>query len=877
MKKNKRTETGKKRMAWILVVCMLTALFAAVSVSAAETVVLTGIESGMVIEKNQPIKLYARAADTASQVVFLVNSDEIGAGTKEPDGLYSLTWTPTKAGTFKVSAKADGITSDAISVTVKSTITLTAWDFQNYYDNNTVTGSSTLTLRNFDSGYGTFAYRANAAGNSGSIKRTNKDGTSGASNPRWIQTNINADQGANPYIDIAFPEENLAELGTGVIITEMKVRFGGDWINGRTMMNLRMADTAMEPMAMLSGGSIWMGDTNLETTKTGLSFESDTEAWYTITVIYDTSAKTKALYLDGAYAGKVDLVGDGSSQIAGFRITMMVEGLDEELHSGTLQIDDFSVRQFINEPASIALANIGSNMKIEQGAPFTLVAELENVSEKAESVGFYANDSLLGYGTETEENTYELEWTPIEAGVFVLKADALTGGETVTTDTTEVQVKVALEKNQYGFESWSSSLTTSGNIETVDGYVYRGNLNNNGGSISALRFDGDYGMVADVKLAAASGKPYLHIDIPEDDRFSAGTGTVSVEYDVYFTGNADKASLTNLARNEKGETDYGLVFQDRKVYYRTGTEKKDTGAGYQKGKWYRVKIVYDFENGKKDLYFDGKLVAAQLTLSNNAVYDALRFEVSALGSDGSLYAGDIYLDNFVIKHLTNPLEISSIVFKNPNGEVISSESPKKDELNTIDVLFSDVIDAETIDTDSVKLYRGSYITYPVSITVAASSGNRLEIAPTQALEASAVYTLVINQNVTSAEGVPLKKEYRQSFITGISGGEGIEAAGFWNGTSKIENIAEVKAGAVITYKAKVQSMRSEAVNVILVRYSEDTVKEFVIEPIALEVGTPKEIAVAMSMEETPNSGDVICGYVWHGGSWGSLGDEIILQ
>ena len=175
------------------------------------------------------------------------------------------------------------------------------------------------------------------------------------------------------------------------------------------------------------------------------------------------------------------------------------------------------------------------------------------------------------------------------------------------------------------------------------------------------------------------------------------------------------------------------------------------------------------------------------------------------------------------------------------------------------------------------MYRGSYITYPCEIAVAVSADDKVTITPKKSLEASAGYTLVIGQSVTSAEGVPLKKEYRKSFITGISGGEGIEAAGFWNGTSKIEHIAEIKAGATITFQAKVQSMRSETVNVILVRYSEDAVKEFVIEPVVLEAGTPKKIAVDISMKETPNSGDVICGYIWHGDTLGSLGDEIVLQ
>ena len=862
---------NKKGAVWILSLCMLISLV--FPVSAAETVTLLGVENGMTLEKNQPLKLYAEAANPSGAVEFYADSDLLGKGEAENGGLYSLTWTPSKAGSYKLSVKAGNVLSEPVLVYVKNTLTMTEWDFQNYYENNTITGSKTLTLRKFDIGYGNFVYRANNSGNSGSIKRTNKAGTSGAAGPRWLQANINPDSGANPYVDVLFPDEDLSVYGNGMIEIGMKLKFGGDWVNGKTVFSLRDKNDAAEQMAVLSSGKAKIDN---DGTKTEVSYLADTEEWYTINMVYDPYNKSKALYFDGIYAGRTSLEAtDELTAPAGFRIDMITEGDDGVVYGGTFMIDDFYVRQFIDEPPSISLGKLESGIKIEQDSAFVLTAEMENVSEKAERVEFYADNTILGSGTETTENNYELAWTPAEAGIYTVKAVAVVGGKEISSEEKELCVKPAIIRNKYDFESWTSSVTTSGTIDTVDGYVYRGNMNNNGGSISSLRTGGEYGTAADMHIMAATGNPYLHIDIPAANRYPAKEGTVSVEYDVYFTGNADKISLTGLARTEKGGYDYGIVFQDGKVCYKAASGNVPTGRTYRNNQWYHVKTVYDFESGKKDIYFDGKLIAPRLALSNNAAYDAFRLEAGARGSDGEMYSGNIYFDNFTIKIITDPLELEGLVFKAADGEVIEAASPAADMLKTVELCFTKEAAADTVTRDSVKLYRGSDIMY-LSDSELSVSGKTIGLTFKEPIDRSAVYTVIIEQTVTSADGAPLKKRYRQSFMT-ASGGSGIENAGFYCAANKLEDLSGLTDGSVITYKAEAVSDTDDTVYVVITRYNNGSVKGFAVNEAELTAGVKQEISVTMPIEEEFDNGDILSGYVWRKSTLGSMGDAFSLQ
>ncbi len=79
---------------------------------------------------------------------------------------------------------------------------------------------------------------------------------------------------------------------------------------------------------------------------------------------------------------------------------------------------------------------------------------------------------------------------------------------------------------------------------------------------------------------------------------------------------------------------------------------------------------------------------------------------------------------------------------------------------TIELTFSEELDAETVTGDTVRLLRGDT---RVDVSVAYAAGNVIKIEPKQLLTLLGEYEVVVSRDVTDLAGIGLVEDYRASF------------------------------------------------------------------------------------------------------------------
>jgi uncharacterized repeat protein (TIGR01451 family) len=175
-------------------------------------------------------------------------------------------------------------------------------------------------------------------------------------------------------------------------------------------------------------------------------------------------------------------------------------------NGGRTNVSD-SVNIFVDGTGNISITSPSAGSVFDPSASITVTANATNSSGQISKVEFFANSTLIGEGSATGNNQYNVSWSSIPVGAYTLSA-ILTDSSGVVTNSASVNVAVSnrpsvtilspVNGTSYSLMSRVSLMATAqdsdGFVSKVDFYA-NGSLIASGSSIGQDRFTVDWTQV----------------------------------------------------------------------------------------------------------------------------------------------------------------------------------------------------------------------------------------------------------------------------------------------------------------------------------------------------------------------------------------------
>lgn len=311
------------------------------------------------------------------------------------------------------------------------------------------------------------------------------------------------------------------------------------------------------------------------------------------------------------------------------------------------------------------------------------------------------------------------------------------------------------------------------------------------------------------------------------DSAAAKEAEVVVEYDV-MTEDASSPIRTELYN--------GLGFSV--LFYANGSSGWNSlngGQGKTKsgvpaaGKWYHVKHTFDIKNQKFSAVYTEKGSQAALhsvntysipdndndnTWKANSVDNITQFGLQCKSTPGTTF-----FDNVSIKYNYDVPTVTA-----DDITLFNTENAVQDNWNNVSLLtkavtvdFGAVMDTATLTNENV--YLENKATGDKVDAVLSYEDGVLTINLTEKLLEKSVYKLVISDAVTNVKGGKVEGYTPLEFTTGESKRTAV-LTGVYNGSAKVEEFADIKAGDTLTINVSYANSTSDAqsVNIIIAYY-----------------------------------------------------------
>jgi len=326
--------------------------------------------------------------------------------------------------------------------------------------------------------------------------------------------------------------------------------------------------------------------------------------------------------------------------------------------------------------------------------------------------------------------------------------------------------------------------------------------------------DGDYAPY--IKLVESEGETkgsQNYICLFDKESLITAGGTINIEFDIKLDTNCDRVQFTDLAlwHDYDGKSDA----TDRVIFDSDGTIR-GTAYKYPVGEWIHLKMVYDIEGTKWNVWVtDGQgeqQIVTNTTAArnsngapNNSRMTFLFQQMSARGESDE--KAGFTLDNFlayakgrdISKYMTAEVTDSE-------GNVSSSDSVPVTG-SSINLNFSTLSDATLLDEENIKIVSESGRTVPAEVS---AEGNIATLTPSESLVGNAKYTVKISDGIRTA-----LESTRPPLGTFTITAENTNVCELKDGSVSIDGITtaeSIHAGDTVKFNFTVESLKDSCAN-----------------------------------------------------------------
>lgn len=769
--KTKRNKTLRSWFIICMVLCVFVFPLTPGCVYADEfTVSLVGLESGMVFAAGDTITIGAKVDSAAvDSAEFFVNDETIGTGTPGEDGVYSIKWTPSTEGYYRIKAKAAAGTAEVYSdeavAAVKEKTQLSYFNFQ--YTNGLGGSAGTTSGQKWEisknqsvvaDAVNGFAYEFVAFKNT-----TAKRVGSSANSPRWVEASFTSQQGgdgtdANSYLDAKFP---AAVALNGTYQQTVKVSLSEGMLNGAVSIIARYLDSdnnvSNQIIGKLQGGRIYTASKNLETgeytfTDTGVTYTADYNAtadaagqdsFKTVGAVYDLTGGKAYLYYDGIYCGAAKLELDGMAKLDRFRIEFDNRAEDSSYCAGQVSVDDYRINFLAELIPAIKMTALSDGTVVEKGAPITIRSYVTNVDSQPDTMSFYVGKSLIQTAARDENNTFSVSWTPENSGTNEITAKAEADGK-VLSNALSIRVYEPNTLSVYDVQTADGSGNITDTALNTGSWVYKTTAANN--TVTRFNYTGASGAANPRCLKTeykSGGTSYLQLTFPQVEN----TGVYEYTYQVSFEndGGLNGASTMYLLDASAKAQNLVTLKEGKAFTYNSEGVADETGMSYTKSdkigdNWYDLKIICDYDKNTKDVYFNNEPIGhSDFSQTTSTGWNRFRITMSPSTT------GAIAIDNVYVKRLDAPLidgngianakftvnneEVTDITALNANDKVVfnaKAQSVKDGDFVVIIAHYSgDELKSAAISKCELSAYTAADVSAELELNTAPVSGDRI--------------------------------------------------------------------------------------------------------------------------------------------------------
>lgn len=313
----------------------------------------------------------------------------------------------------------------------------------------------------------------------------------------------------------------------------------------------------------------------------------------------------------------------------------------------------------------------------------------------------------------------------------------------------------------------------------------------------------------------------------------------------------------------------GGIPRESHTSYRSSISLGDIGELYkclENDIWYHVKYVVDIVKGEIELFWaEGKGVDENMTSLGKRIIDpAGSIKVFYWRLEGYGYAGHdldpiLKIDNIHFKEKKTSAYLGKPTYY-VEDEVFTDSVPANPTKMVIP--FSQAMNEDDINTDNIKLMcDGEEVAVSdVSYNADAKSAE-LYFAPP--LSSNKNYEVVVNKDVTTANGKASPTDLSVSFTTGFNDFD-VKSFKAKSGGADV-SLDEISSGDRVTMEYTVQNLTEDEVKgvLIFVAYEDDTMVYLDMQPLSVTDNTPDITFTSTSPYAPTASPDLIEAYIWN--------------
>lgn len=497
------------------------------------------------------------------------------------------------------------------------------------------------------------------------------------------------------------------------------------------------------------------------------------------------------------------------------------------------------------------------------GVPVTLEAAAADPNgESVQKVEFFVDYQKVGEATEAP---FTFSWTPEKEGEYILSAkayDAVGGGgysKPVNFVAVKREATVLYQWDAEKFDGTEGSCPSGGRP-----------VGNGTGTFSAVQLDAEHGKSAACHIDGKVGNnaPYFVVDFPEQK-----TGILTAEVELRMDTTEQIVECFTIRGNGSG----GAVVWNTDMIISGGEIRANGPAAklkeFKANQWYKLKLVYNLNAKKVDIYVDDVLMQSKGYQSGGLQgIPQIRFTHR---SDADVQ-GTLYLDNLKISILDEPAKEQGISAKNAAGEILNQY--KAEEISTIQVNFTKALSGGTVKAENVKLYKG-YGQVELEAEVSCGSENKaVVIKPAVPLEDGSLYRVELSDAITDTSGTSIGRG-RGGSIRTLAGECGVQNGSFLCAGETVESVMNLIPGEEVVFRAEgVSRQGAKSVWILTALYKGDTMENYALTKVTLEGEAPQAIesnGIRINGEITPEHS--VRTMIWDAETGAALGEQFILK
>lgn len=510
---------------------------------------------------------------------------------------------------------------------------------------------------------------------------------------------------------------------------------------------------------------------------------------------------------------------------------------------------------------------------------FIVTAVVTEGDSILEALRVYVNDELLEEIALEGSGSYIISWTPEKTGDFVIYAEIYddSSGRAVSEMLDITVVENTLVNMIDGV--WTASSLPDGAFEMQEG-IFK---NSEGKKLNDF-LPGGWTM-ENANSSAKVQKAYvdelhssalsLNLNTHEEYKSFLNNTAINVNggrftFAFEFRMNNLTQDLNILAKDSANQQRMALHFDSGSIK----ANYSGTGESIQADKWYKVQIIFDFDNNLEHLLVcesDGTEIykGTDRTLEESKLKDLRMIRIQYNTDSGFDGEGHLYIDN-MSAYCTYSLAHVEGIYNNETK--IEGSVPAT--ISKIVVKSTKELNEESVSSDTVKLYKG-YDDNEVTATVSlAEDKKNIEIIPSNVLVSGSMYRVEITEGVKCRDGYTIGTGRKQSFRTTGSSFT-VTGESFLNGNTTVKYPMEFSKEDTVKVKFNIDNSGGKAVVAVLAMYD----KSGVVQYCTSDLGTPVsgEHTISMTLSNNPTEKSIIKAFLIDKNSGAALCEQVMIS